>query len=160
MSGLSCPPMDVSLPPLYKDQRIEDRRHLGYLATAHYVFAGLLAVGIGFLFAHYWIFFHFLSCPGIFAGGCAKAPPLGFFVIFRWFYLAAGGFLVLGIVANVVAGRCIALRKWRTFTLVVDLVNFFQMPIGTALAICTFLVLVRDSVVELYHPGLGGGPER
>jgi len=152
--------MDEHLPPLYKDQRVEDRRHLKYLSVAHYAFAGLLVVGIGFLFAHWWIFFHLLSCPGIFADGCAKAPPLGFFALFRWFYVAVGAALALGIAANVVAGRCLALRKWRTFTLVVDFVNFFQMPLGTALAICTFLVLVRDSVVELYHPGLGGRPER
>jgi hypothetical protein len=153
---LSCPTMDEIPPPLRKDGRIEDRKHLKYLSTAHYVFAGFLAVGIGFLFVHYWIFFHLLAYPGIFADGCAKAPPLGFFAIFRCFYLAAGGVLFLGIVANVTAGRCITLRKWRTFTLIVDIVNFFQIPFGTALAICTFIVLVRDSVIELYHPGLGG----
>jgi hypothetical protein len=151
--------MDEPLPPLYKDQRIEDRRHLKYLATAHWVFAGLLAVGIGFLFLHWWIFVHFLSSPLVFADGCAKAPPLCFLAIFRWFYMAVGTALVVGMVANATAGRCIALRKWRTFTLVVDILNFFQMPFGTALAICTFLVLVRDSVIELYHPNLGGGPE-
>jgi len=148
--------MDETLPPPHKDQRIEDRKHLNYLSTAHYVFAGFLVVGIGFLFLHYWIFFHLLACPGLFAGGCAKAPPLGFLAIFRCFYLVVGAILGLGIVANVLAGRCIARRKWRTFTLVVDIVNFFQFPFGTVLAICTFLVLVRDSVVELYHPGLGG----
>jgi len=148
--------MDSDFPPLYKDQRIEDRKHLKLLSWAHYGFAGMLALGLVVLFLHYWILSHFLSSPWLVPNGCAKSPPLDIFHLLRWVYLVLGILIALGAVANALSGWFIAKRKYRTFTLVVNILNFPQMPFGMGLAIFTYIVLVRDSVVELYHPGLGG----
>jgi hypothetical protein len=142
------------LPPLYKDQRAEDRRHLKYLSTGHFVFAGFLAVGIGFLALHYW-FMHLVLGPGFIpppprGAGAAPLAVADLFSLFRWFYLLAGGGLLAGIAANVLSGRFLTKRRHRLFSLVVGVVDLFQFPFGTALGVFALIVLVRGSVVELY----------
>ncbi len=52
---------------------------------------------------------------------------------------------------NVVSGWCLWKRKSRTFSLVVAAFNCVHMPIGTVLGVFTIVVLVRDSVRELYE---------
>jgi hypothetical protein len=59
--------------------------------------------------------------------------------------------LVIGSVCNLLSGLWIRARRNRVFSLVVAGINCFQVPLGTALGIFTIIVLMRDSVRELYE---------
>jgi hypothetical protein len=54
-------------------------------------------------------------------------------------------------VLNVISGLCLRARKYRAFSLVVACVNCLHIPLGTVLGVFTIVVLVRDSVRELYE---------
>ena len=68
--------------------------------------------------------------------------------LFNGVMLAAG--VCVGI-ATLVSGRLIQMRRARTFSLVVAGLNGVSFPIGTAVCVFTFLMLMRDSVRALYH---------
>lgn len=62
------------------------------------------------------------------------------------------GFIAVGIaVLNALSARFLALRKNRTFSLVVAGINCQQMPFGTILGVFTFIVLLRGSVRGSYE---------
>ena len=50
-----------------------------------------------------------------------------------------------------ISGFCLHARKHRTFSLIVGGVNFLHLPLGTVLGVFTIIVLIRDSVRELYE---------
>ena len=50
-----------------------------------------------------------------------------------------------------VAGRCIARRKYYAFCFVMACVECLSVPFGTVLGVFTILVLNRASVRELFH---------
>jgi hypothetical protein len=56
-------------------------------------------------------------------------------------------------VLNVISGLCLRARKGRTFSLVVAGINCLYIPLGTLLGVFTIIVLLRDSVRELYAAG-------
>ena len=58
--------------------------------------------------------------------------------------------------ANVYAARCIARRKHRTFCLLTAGFNCLNTPLGLILGICSFLVLLRPTVEDLFA---GASPE-
>lgn len=146
-------------PPLMRDQRAVDRDHLNLLAIFHFVFAGLALVGIAFLVMHYAIMNTVFSNPEMWQPkpGSTGAPPppmpfqpKEFFAIFKWFYLIFGGALLLAGVCNVASGLFIRARKHRNFSIVISALNCLQIPFGTCLGVFTIVVLMRESVNELY----------
>lgn len=138
------------LPPLYRDQRKIDADHLKLLAVFHYVLAGLSVIGLLFLFLH-WTLMH--AAMEMAAKNPSKGgpPPEQLFAIFKWFYLVMGTMIVVSGVANVVSARLIQLRRSRIASLVVAGLNCLAFPFGTTLGVFTFIVLLRDSVVQLYE---------
>lgn len=54
-------------------------------------------------------------------------------------------------ILTIISGKKIKQQKNRIFSLVVAGINCLSMPFGTALGICTFIVLLRESVVKLYE---------
>jgi len=52
--------------------------------------------------------------------------------------------------ANVYAARCIALRKHRTICLLTAGFNCLNTPFGLILGVCSFLVLLRPTVEDLF----------
>lgn len=140
-----------SLPPLLRDQRKVDADHLRLLAIFHFVLAGLGILGLGFLFLH-WLFLHtFLGNPEMWKDAKGGPPPREIFAIFKWFYLFAAGMIIgLGLI-HVASGWCILKRRARTFSLVVAGVSCFGFPFGTVLGVFTLVVLLRESVAELYR---------
>ncbi|MGB1130752.1 MAG: hypothetical protein ACPG4K_11930 [Haloferula sp.] len=60
------------------------------------------------------------------------------------------GFLVMAFL-NFLAGRFMSSRRHRIFILVVAGVNGMAVPIGTTLAVFTFIVLLRPSVEGLFE---------
>lgn len=137
-------------PPLLRDQRKADAEHLRVLMICHYVLAGLSVLGIGFLALHYLMMSTVFNSPEVWKDVKGGPPPAQLFAVFKWFYLF-GAVMVIGHgVLNLISAGCLKARRHRTFSLVVSGLNCIFMPIGTTLGVFTFIVLLRDSVKELY----------
>jgi hypothetical protein len=142
----------TELPPLMRDQRKADADHLRLLAIFHFVGAGLAVLGIGFLALHYLFLHSILDNPEMWKNQKgAVPPPKEFFAMFKWFYVFFGAWLVVSGVLNVLSGIFIGRRKFRTFSLVVAVINCIHIPFGTVLGVFTIVVLLRASVRELYE---------
>jgi hypothetical protein len=141
-----------ALPPLMRDQRAIDADHLALLAIFHFIFAGFALIGLGFLFIHYLFMHAIFTNPDMWHG--PNAPPREqfehFFGIFKWFYLGMGTIMIAGGVTNLLSGLFIQRRVHRTFSIVIAALNCLQIPFGTVLGIFTLVVLLRESVWEVY----------
>jgi hypothetical protein len=139
-----------STPWIY-DQKKVDAKHIHLLMIAHFVYAGLAIIGIGFLFLHYTILSSVLDNPDIWKKPeSTNMMPGEIFEIFQWIYLVIGAFCLITGIGNLLSGIFLKMRKYRIFSLVVAVINCINIPIGTVLGIFTFVVLVRESVRELY----------
>jgi hypothetical protein len=152
---MNTPP---SLAPLPRDQRKIDADHLNLLAIFHFVGAGLAILGILFLLAHYAMMHAVFTNPKFFENQKQPmpVPPERIFAMMKWFYLFGAVWFVSSGILNLISGLCLRARKGRTFSLVVAGINCLHIPLGTVLGVFTIVVLVRDSVREVY--ALGGQP--
>jgi hypothetical protein len=141
----------TDLPPLLRDQRKADADHLRLLAIFHFIVAGLAVVGLGFLALHYAFMHALLNNPELWKNQKEGPPPEQFFAIFKWFYLVFGVLLVIGGIGNLLSGLFLRKKINRTFSLIVAGINCIHIPLGTVLGVFTFIVLLRDSVRELYE---------
>ncbi|MBI2518565.1 MAG: hypothetical protein HYV95_16945 [Opitutae bacterium] len=138
------------LPPLLRDQRKVDAEHLKLLGVFHYVLGGLSVVGLGFLCMH-WAFMHaIMGDPATWQNSKGGPPPPQMLAVFQWFYLFFGTVIVLHGVMNTLSGWLIFRRRGRMFSLIVAGLDCLMFPFGTALGVFTFIVLLRDSVQEVY----------
>lgn len=139
-----------------------DLEHLKILSIFHYVVAGLIALfacipGVHFVMG-------LLMATGGFEDAPGEARVFGvLFMVLAGLFILAGWALA---VAVFLTGRFLAGRRHHTFCLVVAGVECIFMPVGTVLGVFTILVLVRDSVRELFTaagqvvtPAPGGGSE-
>jgi hypothetical protein len=105
------------------------------------------------LFVHYTIFHTLMENPKMWENSKQGPPPEAFFEMFKmfkWFYLLGAVWFMCSGILNLISAFCLRARKARMFSLVVAAVNCLHVPLGTVLGIFTIIVLVRDSVVELY----------
>ncbi len=126
----------------------QDEQHLNLLSIFHYVVGGLTALFSCMLLMHVALGIAMLC--GAFEG--EDAPPrffAWFFIIFPGIFILAGWTLAGFIVA---AGRKLKRRTSRTFCLVVAGFECILMPFGTVLGVFTLVVLMKDSVKELFSP--------
>ena len=130
----------------------QDTEHLRILAICHYVMAGLAVFGLAFLALHYSIMRMVFMNPKFMEKPANDIPftPAEFIGIFQWFYLFMAVWLVVGGMLTFIAGRFIHRRVNRTFSLVIAGLNCLHFPFGTALGICTFIVLTKDSMRRQY----------
>ena len=147
---MTAPPFAANAP------ESRDSEHLQLLAIFHFVLGGLALCGIGFLYLHYHLMRGVFAHPEIWkAGPGAAAPPKEFFEqffrVFIWFYFFGGVLCVAISALNVVSGLFLLRRNHRIFSLVVAGLDCVQFPLGTALGVCTILVLLRDSVRQSYE---------
>lgn len=153
--------MTNSLPPLPRDQRKIDADHLNLLGIFHFVGAGLAVLGILFLLLHYTMMHAMFTNPDLWKNQKQPmpVPPAQIFAMMKWFYLAGAAWFVSSGILNLISGFCLRARKGRTFSLVVAGINCLHLPLGTVLGVFTIIVLLRDSVRELYAAGApGNGP--
>ncbi len=148
------------LPNEYQQRKDDDQIQL--LAIFHFVFGGLALAGIAFLVLHYYLMNSLFDQPEIWQQMGNNAAPDGkpfpggnpfpkeAWNFFKLFYFLAGGTMLLAGVANIFSGIFMRQRKLRLFSLVVAGMNCLQVPLGTALGVCTFVVLLRDSVRQSY----------
>lgn len=127
-----------------------DAEHLRLIEIFHYVFAGFSLLGLGFLGAHFAFMQLMFANPEMWKNQKGGPPPAEFFAAFQWIYLFLGVCIVLGSVANFLSARFIRARRRRTFSLVVAGLDCAQFPLGTALGVFTFIILLRDSVRARY----------
>lgn len=138
-------------PPLQRDQRTVDAEHLRILVICHYVGAGLSVVGFALLAMHYAMMKMMFSNPKMWESAKGGPPPEAIFDVFKWFYLVGVVFLMAYLVLNLLSAGCIKARRRRTFSIVVAGLNCLHMPLGTALGVFTMIVLLRNSVREVYE---------
>lgn len=140
-----------ALPPIMRDQRRIDADHLNLLAIFHFISAGFACLGLVFLFGHYMLFHTMMTNPQMWKTSPQAPDPAQFFAVFRWFYVVFGTWLVASGLLNLISAFCLRRRTHRTFSIVVACINCIYMPLGTILGAFTIIVLVRDTVRELYE---------
>ena len=127
----------------------QDTEHLKLLSIFHYVAAGMAALVACIPFLHF--FMGIALATGAFGDTDPEARPVGIVMA-----LVALCFIVLGWVFAAlvaVAGRNLSRRTNYTYCLVMAGVECIFMPVGTVLGVFTIIVLVRDSVKEMFGKG-------
>jgi len=137
-------------PSQHRDQRKVDLDHIKLLAIFHFIGACLGFIGVAFIALHYVMMQVMISDPGFWSQAPQATPPAEFFEIFKWFYALMGFWFLVRIVLNIISGICMLKQKARFFSLIVAGINCIHVPIGTTLGVFTIIVLVRDSVVDIY----------
>jgi len=139
----------TGLPPT--QQQRTDSEHLKLLSIFHYVLSGIMAVVACIPIIHLVLGLVLIFAPQK-MGQPNQQPPafIGWFLV-----MLAGCFILLGWTVAVLiltAGRFIAVRRHHTFCFVMACVECMFMPIGTVLGVFTLLVLMRQSVKDLFTP--------
>lgn len=128
----------------------QDEEHLRLLSIFHYVVGGLAALFALFPIFHL-LFGLFLALAPEKFGTKGDAPP----AFVGWFLVAFAGCVMMAgwIFATlvIITGRFLARRKYYTFCFVMAAIECLFMPFGTALAVFTLVVLLRESVKRLFE---------
>jgi hypothetical protein len=124
----------------------DDKQNLKLLSIFHYVVGAIMAVFACFPLIHIAIGFAMLS--GAFDGRDAPPKFLGlFFIILPGIMMLCGWTLTVCIF--IAAGK-LARHRARTYCLVIAGLECMFMPFGTVLGVFTIIVLMKDSVKELF----------
>jgi ABC-type phosphate transport system permease subunit len=140
--------------PITAEQRKRDEEQINLLSIFHFVMAGLFLLGVAFIGLHYAFMHMVFSRPELWKS--QNPPPFSpadFKTLFAIIYSIVGVFVVIACLLNVLSGVFMRQRKHKTFSLVVAALDCLQIPLGTALGVFTFVVLLRDSVRQLYESG-------
>lgn len=129
-----------------------DNQHLQLISIFHYIVAGLVALISCFPLIH--------VTAGIFVIISSLTHPQesdafpG--VLFGLLFVVIGGSIILAgwtlAICVALAGRFISQRKHYMFCLVMAGIECAFTPFGTVLGVFTIIVLVRQSVKELFMP--------
>ena len=128
----------------------KDLDHLRYIELGHYVLAGIVTLFSMIPLLH--VFMGVMITTGAFDDGANEMPfPVGFGMLFIVIGAASIIFGLCWAALIVLAARSIKQRKRHTFCLVVAGVTCLMAPLGTVLGVFSIIVLVRDSVKELFQ---------
>jgi len=127
----------------------QDIEHLKLLSIFHYVAAGMAAMVACIPFIHF--FMGLALATGAFGDTDPEARPIGLVMALVALCFIAFGWTFAVLVA--IAGRNLARRTRYTYCLVMAGIECIFMPVGTVLGVFTIIVLVRDSVKELFGKG-------
>jgi hypothetical protein len=127
----------------------KDTEHLRLLSIFHYVVGAMTAIFSCFGLMHVGMGIAMVFAPETFGPGKNAPPPF-----FGWLFLIFGSVFVLSGwcigALMAIAGRMLARRKHHTFCFVVAVLDCLHMPFGTVLGVFTIIVLMRDSVKQLF----------
>ena len=141
----SHPPAPSHLPDSPPELGIspQEEGYLKALEICYYVYGGLHALGLAFLIFHgLFMSTMFFTVPSADASG--EAAPV--MLIMGLFYVVMGLFVVAGAVLSYLAGRGIAKRERKTLIYIVAGISCMSFPFGTALGVCTFILLSKPGV--------------
>jgi hypothetical protein len=124
----------------------QDLEHLKLLAIFHYVAAGMAALFACIPFIHF--FMGLALATGAFPDTNPEARTMGVVIMVIAGLIILAGWTFAAFVAF--AGRSLQTRSRYTFCLVMAGVECIFMPVGTVLGVFTIIVLMRDSVKELF----------
>jgi hypothetical protein len=137
-------------------QSIIDEEHLKILSLGYVVSAGVCV-----FFSLFGVFYAFLGImmyatlshiPETAAKPAQGPPPAFIGWIFAGFGMAIFLLAIGMAAAKFRTAWCIKHRKWRAFCMSIAGIGCLEFPYGTALGIFSFLVLGRDSVIQLFAP--------
>jgi hypothetical protein len=130
------------------DAATQDAEHLRLLGIFHFVVAG-----IALLFAMFPVI-HLVFGLAMVSGALDPSEGEGIPRAVGWFFvLFAGAWIAGGVafaVAVALAGKALLAHRRYTFCLVMAGVLCVFMPFGTVLGVFTIIVLIRDSVKQLF----------
>lgn len=150
------PSMDYETLTGTKSQARIDQENLNLLATLHYVLGGITALGSCVFIFHIVMGLTMVHNPAAFSGPpSASRPTDAFPPEMGYMFAAMGTVAVLGGwtlgALTAFAGKCITARKNYIYILVIAGINCaFIMPLGTALGVFTFVVLLRPTVKAMF----------
>jgi len=147
--------------PSTPDKARADERDLQLLSGLHFAMACLCAGAIGFLVWHYLRMHNAFLEISPNKGRSGLSTSMGQFLeTFKWFYVVAGVVLASLAAANIASGLLIRRRRLLALSLLVACLNCVAVPVGTALAAFTLVVLLRASVRRAYAavPRAPAGP--
>lgn len=127
-----------------------DQEHLNLLKLSYYILAG--TTGFVSLIAVLYI-----GLGALFASGVLPSTPndAGNTRIMGLIFLSIGlVVLIIGLAITFLtywAGRCLRDRRHRTFCVVIACLSCLHVPFGTAIGVCTIIVLGRPSVRALFE---------
>ena len=127
----------------------QDEEHLRLLSIFHFVVAGMTGLFALFPIIHLIIGLAIVS-GALHSSGTDQIPAFigWFFVLFAATWIVFGLALAMLIALG---GRELRRRRHYTFCLVVAALACLIMPFGTVLGVFTILVLMRESVKEMFH---------
>lgn len=132
----------------------QDDQHLKLLSIFHYVVGGILALFSLLPLIHVGVGVAMLSASS--SPQSRGQPPPEWFA---WMFIAIGSVVILlGLavaVSVLIAGACLARRRHHLYCMVMAGIECFFMPLGTVLGVFSLVVLLRDSVKELFAAGDG-----
>jgi uncharacterized membrane protein YhaH (DUF805 family) len=139
-------------------QSIIDEEHLNILSIGYLVSAGVSAFfalfGLLYVFIGIMMSTALTRLPSSATNPVQPPPP----VFVGWIFAVFGLVFFLSAAAMAAArfraAWCLKHRKWRVFCMVVAGIGCLEFPYGTALGIFSFIVLGRDSVVQLFSSTL------
>jgi hypothetical protein len=127
-----------------------DEDHLRLLSIFHYVVGGLTALIGCFPIIHISIGLFLALAPEQWLDSKGEPPPRWFGILF-----AVIGIMMIAIfwtfaACLIAAGRCLSLRRHYMFCLVMAAIACMCQPWGTVLGVFTIIVLMRESVKQLF----------
>jgi hypothetical protein len=141
-------------------QRIRDEEHLKLLSIFHYVSGGITAFSGLFPLIYVLMGAFLLAVPGSHATDDV-AVVRGMGSMFLAFGVLFSSVFLTFAAMKIYAGYCLARRTNRLYCLVVAGISLIGFPFSTILGIFTLIVLLRDSVRDLFpatHEAVPGGP--
>ena len=130
----------------------QDEQQLNLLGIFHYIVGGITALFACFPMIHLAVGIAMLSGA---MGEGPDAPPRalgwGLTIVAAFFILA--GWTLAGFI--ITAGKRLQQRRSWMFCLVIAALECLFMPLGTVLGVFTIIVLMRESVKELFGVNTG-----
>jgi hypothetical protein len=125
----------------------QDEQYLNLLSIFHYIMGGLKL-----LFSCFFLIYVAIGIAMIVGAMDGNDPPpafLGWFFVFFGMCFIIISWILAGFI--IAAGINLKRRTHRTFCVVIAAIECISMPFGTILGVFTLVVLMKESVKQLFE---------